>query len=534
MGLDAIIIAANEDTSLSGSSPFKLSLDGRIADIQVVLNYIKNQGKIVLPIDGDEEMNWSLAPHLNGIYLFSYLSRYHFNLGLINNYHKERDTFIKLLQDSPRVVIISTTFIYTKSQLHELIRDIRSLAPDIFIIAGGAFVYQSYLIFKRSYEENYANKDLKNDFLFFNRNEPTVNLYIISPHGEKILSSALHDICKKQKINELPNSAFLVGNNYQFSSQIDDISASEEIAIDWKVLPDYLFKSGVMSLQASTGCPYKCAFCNFNKDRRLLRVKPIKQLIDEIKIIAGRGIKYIWFVDDNFRLGKNDINSFCKHILDENIQIRWMSFIRADTLLNTDIELLHKAGCKEVQLGLESADSQILKNMNKKTDPLIYAKVIKKLLSAGIDCSCYFISGFPGETEETIERTKTFIKTIEYPELNGALSWSIYPFMLVPLSPVYETEMRKKYKLTGYMNDWKHETMDSQQVRNNIKKIFLEIEKSGPIYRGDNLEILSQLTSEQRKQFIVKRHELSHLAVRSELKTLDILNSFSPLLANVL
>lgn len=532
MTLDAIIIAANENISLSGSSPFKLALDGRTADIQVVLNYIKNKGQIVLPI-GDEEMNLSYTPHLNGIYLFSYLSRYHFNLGLINNYHKERDTFIKLLQDSPRVIIISTTFIYTKSQLFELVRDIRSLAPDIFIIAGGAFVYQSYLIFKRSYEENYANNDLKNDFLFFDRNEPAVDLYIISPRGEKILSDALHDICKKQKISELPNSAFLVGNNYQFSSQIDDISASEEIAIDWKVLPDYLFKSGVMSLQASTGCPYKCAFCNFNKDRRLLYVKPIKHLIDEIKIIAGRGIKYIWFVDDNFRLGKNDMNSFCKHIINENIQIHWMSFIRADSLLYADFELLHKAGCRELQFGLESADPQILKNMNKKADPHIYTQVIKNLLSAGIDCSCYFISGFPSETEETIERTKTFIKTIEHPELNGALSWSVYPFMLAPLSPIYETEMREKYKLTGYMNNWKHKTMDSQQARNNIKKIFLETEKSGPIYRGDNQEILNRLNPEQRKQFIVKRHELSRLAFKGELNKSDILNSFSLLTANI-
>jgi anaerobic magnesium-protoporphyrin IX monomethyl ester cyclase len=533
LGLDAIIIAANEDTSLSGSSPFKLALDGRTADIQVVLNYIKNKGQIVLPI-GDEEMNLSYTPHLNGIYLFSYLSRYHFNLGLINNYHKERDTFIKLLQDSPRVIIISTTFIYTKSQLFELVRDIRSLAPDIFIIAGGPFVYQSYLIFKRSDEENYANNDLKNDFLFFNRNEPAVDLYIISARGEKILSDALHKICKKQKITELPNSAFLAGNNYQFTGRIDDISTSEEMVIDWAALPEYLFKSGVMTLQASTGCPYKCAFCNFNKDRRLLRVKPIKYLIDEIKIIAGRGIKYIWFVDDNFRLGKNDINSFCKHILDENIQIRWMSFIRADSLLNADFKLLHKAGCRELQFGLESADPQILKNMNKKADPLIYEDVIKKLLSAGIDCLCYFISGFPGETEETIERTKTFIKTIEYPELNGALYWSIFPFMLAPLSPVFETEIRGKYKLTGYMNNWKHKTMNSHQAKNNIKKLFFDIEKSGPIYRGDNLGILNRLSPEQRKQFIVKRHELSRLAFKNEIKTSDILNFFTPLIANLL
>lgn len=37
------------------------------------------------------------------------------------------------------------------------------------------------------------------------------------------------------------------------------------------------------------------------------------------------------------------------------------------------------------------------------------------------------------------------------PELPGSLSWSIYSFLLVPLSPIFESGQRSRYNLQGYM-----------------------------------------------------------------------------------
>lgn len=531
MGLDAIIIANNEDTSLSGSSPFKLSLDGITADVQVVLNFIKNQGQIIHPIDYDGRMSWSSTPRLNGIYLLNYLLSNHFKVELINNYFHERDQFVKLIRESPpRVVVISTTFIHKKQDLLALVADIRSIAPDIFIIAGGPFVHLSFSILKRSKERHYDIPEIADDFLFFNFNEPQIDLYIISVRGEDLLCAALRKFINNSQFDDLPNLAFFKNNEYRFTHRLDDIAIENKYNINWESLPDYVFKTGVISMQASTGCPFKCAYCNFTKDPRLLYVRPIDELIQEMKTVQKRNIKYIWFVDDNFRFGKRDLVRFCRRILSENFDLHWMTFIRADSLIDMDLELLYKAGCRELQLGLESADLQILKNMNKKVHPSVYSKVIKDLLSIGIDCSCYFICGFPGETDMTIKRTIDFIKDMEHPERTGALSWSIFPFMLAPLSPIFETQMREKYELTGYMHHWRHKTMDSDQAKNYIKKFFFEIEKSGPIYRGDNQEIMQRLDPYKRKQFIVKRHELSRSVLKVPFKNGAIMNAFLSIL----
>lgn len=526
LSLDAVIIADCEVSSLSGSNPLKLHIEGRTADIQVVLNYVKNSGDIAA-LTAKGGVNWASAPKLNGIYLLGFLREKKFEVELINNYFQEKDRFCRLLKENPRVAIISTTFIHSKKELRRLVDDIRTLAHDIIVIVGGPFIYSSYLIREKANEPHYSTDEIKDNYVFQHREEPSVDLYIVSLKGETILTEALRKIRRSSPLDDLPNTARLIGGTYQFSQQVEDISRTGNFSIDWKILPPAIFETGVIPMQASIGCTYRCAFCNFVKDARLARVRPLDRLLIDLREAAGRGIRYVWFLDDNFRLGKRDLNAVSRRLVDEDLGISWMSFIRADTLRKVDFELLRRSGCRELQIGIESADANILRNMNKSSDPQLYAEVIRELLQAGINCSCYFIFGFPGETGETISRTIEFIKNSESQDLDGILSWSIYPFILAPLSPIYEEQMRRKYGLSGYAHHWEHGTMNSRQAREQILRAFLEIENSGPIYRGDDLDLLQSLPPRQRKDFVVKRHKLAKLSIQNILEKNQIIDTFS-------
>jgi len=530
MKLDAIIISDSGEDSLSDTNPLKFKIEDQTASIQLIKDYLENDGEIVKPIHGDGVLSWASAPKLNGIHLLNYLAQHKFHVEIVDRFYEEEDRFRDLLIRKPKAIIISTTFIYSKPSFFRFVEDIRSIAPDSFIIAGGHFVYFSYLMVQRSHEPDFETELCKDDLLFLNiKNEPPVDLYIISLRGEPILIEALKILKEGRFPKGLPNTTYLHEKRYNLSDQIDDISVSKNDLIDWSSLPDYVFKSGVVPMQASNGCPYHCAFCNFVKDRRMMYVKPIDQLISELKAVSRRGIRYVWFVDDNFRLGRGNINSVCQRLIKENLEIGWMSFIRASTLKNADFKLLKQSGCVEVQLGLESADSQILKNMNKQSDPELYAEVIQKLFKVGISCSCYFIFGFPGETDRSADRTRKFLKKIEHPELEGLLSWSLFPFLLSPMSPIYESEMRKKYRLSGYMSRWKHNTMDTDKAKAQVLKTFQSLEHSGPIYRNDNLKLLRNLTPLKRKQFIGIRQRLSKKALYSNVEKKDIIEGFADL-----
>jgi p-methyltransferase len=527
MSLDAIIISNFGTESLSGSNPQRLNLNGRVADIQTILNYIQNDGKIVDPIVGSDRENWAATPTLNGLILTSFLNKKGYSVELINDFYREKDKFVNAVQRNPKLIAVSTSFIYSKDHLSRVVSDIRQYAPDSFIVAGGPFIYQSYLVHQRSQEPLYSSKEIQKLYLFSeDSSRPSIDLYVVSHRGENILSELLEIIHNEQSLKSIPNTAWYENNSIHFTNRIDEKVPSADCGLNIDELDDSLFLSKVMPLQASNGCPYHCAFCNFNSDRRHMFSKSIDEIIVELKAVARRGIRYVWFVDDNFMFGSGDLNKILDRLAKENPGVKWMNFIRADALRNIDYQLLRRAGCVEVRLGLESADSGVLNNMQKRANPDTYRIVIENLLKVGINCSCYFIFGFPGETLETAQRTRNFIKSIEYPELPGVMQWSLYPFMLAPLSPIFEEDKRKYYHLTGTITQWSHATMNSEQAQQEVVKTILSCEQSGAIYRSDNIPLLNTMTSQQKKSFFNVRNILARKAILKEISNTEILQAF--------
>ncbi len=527
---DAVIIAESGKDGLTGILPERLAVDGMPASIQVIANYISNRGRVIKPVDGDGMATWWSAPKLNGVYLFGYLQSRGFNNLLINKYYPERDKAEEAIKKGPVCVVISTTFVRSRHALAQMINDIRSVSPGAFIIAGGPFVYLSFLVKQRSSEPDYLTDEAKDEYLFFAEDDPQVDIYVVSPLGDDVLCDIMGRLKKGLPLDGIRNTARRIDGEYYFGERDDDVSRAAEAGVDWDRLPGEIFASGVMPVQASKGCPYRCAFCNFVKDRRLIYVKPLDRLIRELKILASNGIRYIWFVDDNFRLGSSDLDKTCMRIIEEGLGIRWMTMIRAGTLRHMDLRLMKEAGCIEVQLGLESADALVLSNMNKQADPTLYRDVVERVLEVGINCSCYFIFGFPGETEDSALRTRDFIKSLEHPELEGCLTWSLFPFCLYPMSPVYEIEMRSKYGLAGHLRNWRHRTMDSERAMNHVREAFMELSNSSPVYRGDNLDMLYSLTPSDRKRFMVGRHKISKLAMDRTLSNAELFQAFSGVL----
>jgi anaerobic magnesium-protoporphyrin IX monomethyl ester cyclase len=526
MGLDAIIISDVGTDSVSGTSSNRLHIFGKIATIQEIKSNLKKQCF-------SDSMSWASSRKLNGLYLYSFLKMHGFDIELIDSFADERALFIDLVRRKPKAVIVSTTFIISKERLRRLVADIRRIYPAATVIVGGSFVYSSYLIREREINTpGYIPPLGKKDFLFLETDpdEPQVDLYIVSLRGEKILCDLLENIRQGKSVGLIPNSAKIEGGQYLFGERIDDVSDAAPITIDWESLPDAFYRTGVIPFQASNGCPFHCSFCNFTKDKRVLHVTTLDKLIRELKVVRRRGARYVWFLDDNFRLGRNDLNEVCNRLIVENLDLRWMSFIRASTLARTDAALLKQAGCVEVQLGLESGDQHILQNMNKNADVETYADVLQRLMYKGINCSSYFIFGFPGETEASVKRTCEFIKHIEYPDLDGVLTWSLFPFILSPLSPIYEREQREKYGIKGHMQDWVHDTMNFTQARTHLIQTFFELENSGVLYRGDNQDLYLELSPSARKEFVRLRHAFSKQALMQKLNTEELFDKMQLLL----
>lgn len=172
---------------------------------------------------------------------------------------------------------------------------------------------------------------------------------------------------------------------------------------------------------SSRGCSYRCYYCvpnslDFAREIEFKRFDPAKKkppvrmrsaenVVEEIKLLHSRGFKSISFIDDQFVWNPKRVIDICEGIKD--LDIEWSCLARADHLLNDDvIKSMSEAGCKYIDIGVESFDQKILDCINKDLKVEDVYKAVGLLKKYGIEPELNVLIGScPLETKETIEHT---------------------------------------------------------------------------------------------------------------------------------
>ncbi len=168
-----------------------------------------------------------------------------------------------------------------------------------------------------------------------------------------------------------------------------------------------------LTVQTSRGCPLDCEFCAASKVLGRYRIKPVKQVMQEIDRIARLwDHPFLELADDNTFVNKAWAKAFLKEMAKRDIP--W--FTEADVSVADDpelIELLAKSGCRQVLIGFESIFSESLDNLDrsnwkwKRRDQ--YRRAIDSLQSHGISVNGCFILGLDGDTPDSFEKIRDFI-----------------------------------------------------------------------------------------------------------------------------
>jgi radical SAM superfamily enzyme YgiQ (UPF0313 family) len=107
-------------------------------------------------------------------------------------------------------------------------------------------------------------------------------------------------------------------------------------------------------------------------------------------------------------MNKSHLSRICDLIIEKDINCSWGCSGRADQLNDELIQLMKKAGCTGINIGVESANDAILKNINKSETIEMIRNGIDRVTRNGLGCGLMFIIGLPGETKETIKNTIDF------------------------------------------------------------------------------------------------------------------------------
>jgi radical SAM superfamily enzyme YgiQ (UPF0313 family) len=105
-------------------------------------------------------------------------------------------------------------------------------------------------------------------------------------------------------------------------------------------------------------------------------------------------------------------SSLFEGMIKNNIELTWNCSTRADRVNNEILKLMKNTGCHTIALGMESVDATVLKNIRKNITPTQIRDAVSLIRKNNINTIIYCVVGFPGETKKSIEKTISFLKTL--------------------------------------------------------------------------------------------------------------------------
>jgi anaerobic magnesium-protoporphyrin IX monomethyl ester cyclase len=159
------------------------------------------------------------------------------------------------------------------------------------------------------------------------------------------------------------------------------------------------------SIMVTRGCPFSCDFCSKPVWGNDFRKPPLERVFREIDEIIALGYNCLWIADDCFTLDTGYLVEFCNAMIGRNNRISWMCLSRVDRIDPDLAQLMKRAGCIRVYLGLESASNETLRLMNKRVTVEQGSLAVRLFRNAGIGTAGFFMVGYPGETYESVEKT---------------------------------------------------------------------------------------------------------------------------------
>lgn len=298
--------------------------------------------------------------------------------------------------------------------------------------------------------------------------EPYVDLAIIG-QGEipfrNLVTNLLHD----GSISEIKGLAYK--NNGRIiinpADKFTNFNEFPNINFGLIDLNNYTFKSAYagrcLGYFTSHGCPYECGFCCVAEVYgKKWYSKKVDDIIKELKYFKeNAGIDCITFDDDNFFVSKKFTLEFCEKMILANLNITWDTSAHAGLFLklfsDADIDLFYKAGCRQIYIGAESGDDDVMDMIDKKADVEDNYTFVKVLNKHNITPLFSTMISFPSNSDKDIDLTLNMIRKAKL--IDKKLRTRIFFYTPYPGTELYKKAIAMGFKQPEKLAGWTTHTL---------------------------------------------------------------------------
>ncbi|TCK97956.1 SSU ribosomal protein S12P methylthiotransferase [Natranaerovirga hydrolytica] len=259
-----------------------------------------------------------------------------------------------------------------------------------------------------------------------------------------IAAGCLSERYKDEILKEIPEVDALLG-----TSSYDEILNAIDKALEGKKFTSYkdindnllTYKDRVNTtggyysyVKIAEGCDKHCTYCIIPSLRGKYKSRPVEVIVEEVKNLVSKGIKEIILVAQDTTVYGIDLYGEYKiaQLLESLCTIEDLKWIRllycypeeiSDALL--EVMKNNEKVCKYLDIPIQHADDDILKQMGRKTTQEMLVNKINKIreMVPEIAIRTTLITGFPGETKQQHETVIDFVKKMQFDRL-GVFNYS--------------------------------------------------------------------------------------------------------------
>ena len=224
----------------------------------------------------------------------------------------------------------------------------------------------------------------------------------------------------------------------------------------------------MQGIYPSRGCPYRCSFCSIIKIAgRKIRSQPLEATIQSLQAAKAAGAELIMFTSDNFNKIPHRVGML-EAMIEAKINLPFV--VQCDVQIGRQedfIELLSRAGCVQMFLGVESFKRETLIAADKKQNHSErYAEIVTLCNKYRIASHFSNIIGFEQDDEQDIHNHLEQLIALE-PDMA-----SFYIMVPIPGTDQYDDFLARGLlveknidRISAHSLTWRHPSLDARRAR---------------------------------------------------------------------
>jgi len=283
----------------------------------------------------------------------------------------------------------------------------------------------------------------------------------IQGEGEVVFPVVVDRIGKGAQASDIPGICLpgQPAEGRSFEKNLDDLPLPEPSL--W-IPPGADNRKLWVPVQSRRGCPLDCTFCSSSAiEGRSVRRRSPDRIVKWLAELRETGCRNFNFVDNTFNLPPTYAKDLCRQVIQAELDLNLWCIIYPKWIDTKLVELMRRAGCRQISFGFESGSDRMLRRLHKRFNRKEVSAVSEMFAEAGIERMGFLLLGGPGETKDSVEESLSFADSLNLEALKITVGLRIYrqtPLARTALSEgvirADEDLLLPRFYLTPELRDW--------------------------------------------------------------------------------